>query len=52
MPRVARCRIAPRCASMGEVDQDLKALADNLVALFAANAGDQPHAAGIVLIRG
>jgi hypothetical protein len=49
---VAGLRIAARGAAMGEVDQHLKALADNLVALFAANAGDQSHAAGIVLIPG
>ena len=47
---VARLRIAARRAAMGQVDQHLKTLADNLVALFAANARDQPHAAGIVLI--
>ena len=42
--------IATGCAAVGEVDQHLKTLADNLVALLAANAGDQAHAAGIVLI--
>ena len=47
---VARLRIASRRAAMGEVDEHLKTLADNFVALFAANAGDQPHTAGIVLI--
>jgi hypothetical protein len=35
---------------MRQVDQDLKPLADNLVALFSTYAGNQPHAAGIVLI--
>ena len=47
---VAGLRIAARRAAMGEVDEDLEALADNLVALFAADARDQAHAAGIVLI--
>ena len=47
---VARLRIAARRAAMGEVDEDLKALADDVVAFFAANAGDQAHAAGVVLI--
>ena len=47
---VAGFRIATRCASVRKVDQDLKALADNLVGLFAANAGDQSHTAGIMLI--
>jgi hypothetical protein len=35
---------------MGEVDEHLKALADNLVTFFAANAGHKSHAAGIVFI--
>jgi hypothetical protein len=35
---------------MGEVDEHLKTLADNVVALFAANAGDKPHAAGVMLV--
>jgi hypothetical protein len=35
---------------MGEVDEHLKPLADNLVALFALDAGHKTHAAGIVLI--
>ena len=47
---VAGLRIATRRAAMGQVDEDLKPLADDLVALFAANAGDQTHTAGIVLI--
>ena len=47
---VAGLRVAARGAAMGEVDQHLEALADNLVALFAADVGDKPHAAGIVLI--
>ena len=47
---IARLRIATRRAAMGQVDENLKALADNLVAFFSANAGHQPHAAGIVLV--
>jgi hypothetical protein len=35
---------------MGEVDKYLKPLANDFMALLAANAGDQSHAAGIVLI--
>jgi hypothetical protein len=35
---------------MGEVDENLKALADDLVTLLALDVRDQPHAAGIVLI--
>jgi hypothetical protein len=37
---------------MREVDEHLKTLADNVMALFAANAGDESHAAGVVLISG
>jgi hypothetical protein len=35
---------------MGEVDKNLKALADDLVTLLAADVRDQSHAAGIVFI--
>jgi hypothetical protein len=35
---------------MGEVDQHLKALANNVMALFALDAGHQAHAACIVFI--
>jgi hypothetical protein len=37
---------------MGQVDQDFNALADDLMALFAADAGDKAHSAGIVLVLG
>ena len=47
---VAGLRVAARRAAMGEVDENLEALADDLVAFFAADAGDKSHAAGIVLI--
>ncbi len=47
---VTRLRVATCRPAMSEVDENLEALADNIVALFAANAGDEPHAAGIVLI--
>ena len=48
---VAGLRIATAGAAMGQVDQDLNALLNDLVALLAANAGDKPHAAGVVLMR-
>jgi hypothetical protein len=35
---------------MGEVNENLKAFADDLMTLFAANIRDQAHAAGIVFI--
>ena len=47
---VARLGIAACCSAMGEVDEDLKALADNVVAFFALDAGHEAHAAGIVFI--
>ena len=47
---VASLRIAACRAAMGEVDENLEALADDLVAFFAADVRDQAHAAGIVLI--
>ena len=42
--------IAACGSAMGEVDEHLEALADDVVAFFAANAGHEAHAAGIVLI--
>jgi hypothetical protein len=47
---VASLRVATCRATMGEVDENLKALADDLVALFAADVRDKAHAAGIVFI--
>jgi len=35
---------------VGEVDENLKPLADDVVTFFSANARDQAHAAGIVFI--
>jgi len=36
---------------MSQVNKDLNSLLDNFVTFFAANAGDKPNAAGIVLVR-
>ncbi len=47
---VAGLRVAARRSAMGEVDEHLKALADDLVAFFAADVRDEAHAAGIVFI--
>ena len=47
---VAGLRVAARGAAMGEVDEHLEALADDLVALFAPDVRDKSNAAGIVLI--
>jgi hypothetical protein len=35
---------------MGEVDEHLEALADDLVTFFAADIGDESHATGIMFI--
>jgi hypothetical protein len=35
---------------MGEVDQNLKTLADDVVTLFSADARNQPHPARIMFI--
>jgi len=35
---------------MGEIDEHFQAFADDFVAFFAANIGDESHAAGIVLM--
>jgi hypothetical protein len=37
--------------AVGQVDEDLNSLLNDLVAFVSANAGDEPHTAGIVLIR-
>ncbi len=47
---VARFRIATRSATMCELEQDLKALTDDLVAFFSANAGNKAHSARVVLV--
>jgi hypothetical protein len=43
--------IAAAGAAMREIYQDLDSLLDDLVALFAANAGDKAHSTSIVLVR-
>ena len=37
---------------MGQVDQDLDAFADDVMALMSTNAGHKPHTAGVVLMLG
>jgi hypothetical protein len=48
---VTGLRIAAAGASVGQVDQDLNALLDNLVALVAANAGNKADATRVMLMR-
>jgi hypothetical protein len=49
---IASFGIATRGATMGEVDEDLEAFANDFVALLTANAGHKSHAASIVLMLG
>jgi hypothetical protein len=50
-PRAIACfRIASRRAAMRQVDQNFEPLANDLVALLTADARNQSHAAGIMLI--
>ena len=37
---------------MGQIDEDLNSLLNNLMTLFATNAGDEAHPASVVLVRG
>jgi hypothetical protein len=47
---VASLRITPRRTTVREVDEDLETLANNPVTLVSADAGDESHAASIMLI--
>ena len=49
---VAGFRIAAASAAMRQVEEDLNAFADDVVAFVAVDAGDKPDPAGIVLVRG
>ncbi len=48
---VAGFRIAAAGAAMRQVEQNLNSLADDVVTFLAADAGDKPDAAGVVLVR-
>src|SRR5260370_1091061 len=48
---VAGFRIAAARAAMRQVEKNLDSLADDVVALMAADAGDEPDPAGVVLVR-
>ncbi len=49
---VARLGIATAGAAMRQIDEDLQALKDNVVRLFARNVDHESDPAGIVLVRG
>jgi len=43
--------IAPAGATVGQVDEDLNSLFDDLMAFLATNAGYKADAASVVLVR-
>src|ERR1700685_3122299 len=47
---VAGLGIAPTCAAVRQIQQHLDAVANDAMALFAANAGHESNPAGIVLL--
>ena len=47
---IAGLRIAAACAAMGQVEQNLYALHDDVVRFLALDVGDKANAAGIVLV--
>ena len=47
---IPRFRIASASAAVGQVDEDLNALEDNVMALLASNVGHEPHATSVMLI--
>ena len=49
---VAGFRIASASAAMGQVDEDLDPLFDNVVRPLAVEVHDEAHAAGVVLVAG
>ena len=48
---VAGLRVAASRAAMRQIDKNLETLADDVVALFAADAGHQAHAAGVMFVE-
>ena len=49
---VARLRVAAAGATVGQVDEDFDAFADDIVGLVTVQINDEPHPAGIVFIAG
>ena len=49
---VTRLRIAATGAAMGEIDQHLDALQHDVVRFLAVDAGNEPDAAGVMLMPG
>src|SRR6185312_2113939 len=47
---VASLRIATAGSAVGQIDQDLNALLDNLMTFLAAHASYEPDAAGVMLV--
>ena len=48
---VARFWIASAGATMGQVQKDLNTFFDDVVTFLTGNAGDEPDAAGVMLMR-
>jgi hypothetical protein len=48
---VTGLRVAAAGTTVSQIDQDLDALLNNLMALFATNTGDKTDAAGVMLVR-
>ena len=49
---VAGFRIAPACAAVRQVDEDLNPLLDNVVRFLSLDVGHETNAAGIVFMAG
>ena len=49
---IARFRVATAGAAMRQIDQDLNALQNNVVASLSANAGHKPNSARIMFVAG
>ena len=48
---IAGFRVAATSAAMRQIEQNLNALADDVVTFMAADAGHEPDSAGVVLVR-
>jgi hypothetical protein len=49
---ITRFRVTPAGAAMRQIDQDLNALQNDVVASLSANAGHKPNSARIMLVAG
>jgi hypothetical protein len=49
---VPRLGIAAACASVGQIQQDLETLLNDVVRFMAVDVGDESDTAGVVLVGG